>query len=153
MPLHEDTFTHRNFYAEKPLREATLAHKAFTEKRLHADAFTLHREVFKWRSLYIVQFYTQELCKQKSFRSENRAAFPEGHLYPQMLLHTVASEKPLHIDAWTQRSFCAQKAFTETGFYTGKLTNRCLYKQKLLHRETFTNISLLHREAFARRRL
>ena len=84
---------------------------------------------------------------------ENRAAFPEGHLYPQMLLHTVASEKPLHIDAWTQRSFCAQKAFTETGFYTVKLTNRCLYKQKLLHRETFTNISLLHREAFARRRL
>ena len=90
--LHREIFTQRSFYTQ------TLD---YTGRFLQREVFTLHKEIFPMRSLYILCFYTD--------------AFTQRSLYTEELLHT---------EAFTQRSlyteeFAHTEAFTRS-FYTEK---------------------------------
>ena len=83
-------------------------HHAFTHRRLYRGALT-HRRV-----------YTQQLLHSWALR--------RGAFYAQTGLHAAA---------FTQSSYCTQKASHRGALHRGGFTDRSFYRQKLLHTEAF----------------
>ena len=83
-------------------------HHAFTHRRLYRGALT-HRRV-----------YTQQLLHSWALR--------RGVFYAQTGLHAAA---------FTQSSYCTQKASHRGALHRGGFTDRSFYRQKLLHTEAF----------------
>ena len=112
----------------------------------------LHTEAFEHRCLSTQKHLPRDaltythLCAQKLLDtdgfSENQRSFD--------------TEKPLHRESFTHRSFYTHKLFhrsfyTEKLLSTGAFTHRHLYTQKLVHGGFYAQ-KLLHREAFTHRR-
>ena len=100
-----------------------------TQKQLPRDALTYTR------------LYTQKLLDTDCF-SENQRSFD--------------TEKPLHRESFTYRSFCTQ-AFPQKLLHREAFEHRSFYTQTPLHTEACTHgdfyaQKLLHREAFTHRR-
>ena len=105
------------------------------------------------------RFYTQNLLQRETFAQNN--------FYTKILLHrktltqknlsTQTAQKKCHRQFYMQRNFFAQKplraeVIMHSSFYTGPSTHRCLYSEKLLHRNFCTQHTFTHSKLLITRR-
>jgi len=109
---------------------------------LHTDAFTYRsfytekpfQKDLTTRSLYTEQLYTQTLFHKEAFTHRNFNAQMPKLLHTGAFAHTPEKKKLLDRETST--------ALSQESIYTEAFAQRCLYKQKLLHTETFTQRSI-----------
>ena len=145
--LHRKAFTHtvflqRSIYTAFTHREAFTQRSPFTEKHLHREGFT-HRSFYKHQTFTNRNFYTEKLCTQKLLHTANFSR--EAFNYTQQTF----TEKLLNRQAFAHRSFYTASFHTEKAIHREAfITQRSFYTQ-----QTFTYSQLLHRKAFAHRKL
>ena len=114
--VHAWIKAHRRFYTQNLLHRETIAQNSFYTKRLlHRKTLTqqkcphrLHTQVFTHRNFCVQKLYPEQLLHTETCP-------PHRSLYAQKSLCTaVFTQTLLPRDAFTQKNFCTQHAFTHS---------------------------------------
>ena len=136
-------FFHKKQYCRSKLDDSVTQKKPGGRRRTE---FFTHIGAFTQKSFIQRKDFTQKPLLKGTFAHKRPGAFRHRSFYTKKSLHRyVCSQKFLHREAFTQKSFFAQKhcytasCYIHRGFYTEKsLYKGAFYTQGFLYREVFT---------------